>query len=232
MANLERMNCQGCGNVVEYYEGQGLFKCGSCGSIYESLGEGGTGVRAIQISGSEPSAPAQQPPPVEPSAQSPWQTPPPLAQDFQDYQQPQPGYQQPQPGYQQPQPGYQQITAPATRAPGSGKAAEFFTFRRFVTPVIIQIIFWLGVLMCIIGGIVIMTGGGSDMYGYGGDEGWRVAVGLVLLILGPLMVRIWCELLILIFRIFDELKQINYNAWYTNYNTSKLISEEKDSNKA
>ncbi|MBS3819923.1 DUF4282 domain-containing protein [bacterium] len=79
---------------------------------------------------------------------------------------------------------------------------DFLTFRKFITPVIIQIIFWIGVVGSVIGGFVAMIQQG----GIGG-----VFLGLVIIILGPIMIRIYCEILILIFRINDSLVDIRNN---------------------
>lgn len=49
MADLISLKCQGCGGNVEYYEGQGLFKCRFCGSIYESDSSSAGAVKAIKI---------------------------------------------------------------------------------------------------------------------------------------------------------------------------------------
>ena len=74
---------------------------------------------------------------------------------------------------------------------------EFLSFRKFVTPAVIQVIFWLGILGVIAGSIVQMTAGG-----------WAVLFGFISLILGSLLVRVWCELIILLFRIYDSLRGI------------------------
>ncbi len=59
-------------------------------------------------------------------------------------------------------------------------------------------------------------------------EGIAVLIGLLVMLIGPIWVRIFCELMILMFRIYDELKQINSSAWYASYYTSQLAAEEKD----
>ena len=42
-SSLKSMQCQGCGGTVEYQDGQGLFKCKYCGSVYESVSASGGG---------------------------------------------------------------------------------------------------------------------------------------------------------------------------------------------
>ena len=68
---------------------------------------------------------------------------------------------------------------------------DYLAFRRMITPVVIQIIFWLAVLGVVIGGIVAISRG-------------RTGAGLALIIFGPLGVRIYAEILIVIFRINDD----------------------------
>ena len=76
------------------------------------------------------------------------------------------------------------------------KASSFDTM---ITPVIIKIVFWIGVIGCVIGGIGMFFN----------DDG--VVGGLLCIFLGPLVVRVYCELIIVIFKIFRALKQIENN---------------------
>ena len=85
---------------------------------------------------------------------------------------------------------------------------EFLTFRKFIAPVVIQIVFWLGVVGSIILGVLmIVTGGGP----YGGGRGQAVLVGILTIVIGPIVVRLYCEIIILWFRIYDTLNAIRYN---------------------
>jgi len=84
---------------------------------------------------------------------------------------------------------------------------DFLTFRKMITPIIIQVIFWIGVVLCVLGGLGAMIAGAAAEYGGGG----QVLGGLFLLVLGPLCVRIYCELLILLFRMNDTLTEIKNN---------------------
>ncbi len=65
---------------------------------------------------------------------------------------------------------------------------EFASFKQFVTPVLIQVIFWIGVVSCVVSGIGLMF---STSF-------WA---GLVTLVIGPLFVRIWCELFLVMFQV-------------------------------
>ena len=88
---------------------------------------------------------------------------------------------------------------------------DFFTFRRMVTPIIIQIVFWVGVVGVLISGAVMffggLIGGISD-----GDVGTIFASLLgapIVTVFGLLLVRLYTELLIVIFRINDVLHDIH-----------------------
>jgi len=86
---------------------------------------------------------------------------------------------------------------------------DFLAFRRMIAPIIIQIVFWIGLVACIVGGLVMMLVGqafaGADAKGTG------VLAGLAVLLLGPLVVRVYCEILIVIFRINESLTDIRNN---------------------
>lgn len=82
---------------------------------------------------------------------------------------------------------------------------EYLSFRRMITPVIIQVIFWLGVAACVIGGLVLIVAGAGARYGGGG----QVLSGIFLLLLGPLGIRVYCELLIVFFKMLELLREIS-----------------------
>jgi len=77
--------------------------------------------------------------------------------------------------------------------------SDFMQFKKMLTPVIIQILFWLGsilsVLVCL--GLLI----------FGLEE--EKLLGLILILLGPIVVRIYGELLIVVFTINDTLTEIH-----------------------
>jgi len=94
---------------------------------------------------------------------------------------------------------------------------DFWAFRKMITPVIIQVIFWIGSLISIILGIFLIanahTPSITDYYG-NTLSSWneaRVWYGIAIIILGPLFIRIWCEMLILFFRINETLTEIKNN---------------------
>lgn len=87
------------------------------------------------------------------------------------------------------------MTAPLP-SPAASRAQEFLTFRRMLTPVIIQIVFWIGIAAIVLGVLGLFV---DDSAG----------AGLLLLIFGPVLWRVYVELLIVIFRIHSGLEQAN-----------------------
>jgi ribosomal protein S27AE len=81
---------------------------------------------------------------------------------------------------------------------GGSTFVDFLTFRRMIVPIIIQILFWIGVLVCLVFGVVSLAGGTLQ----------SVLAGLLVILIGPLVVRIYCELLIVIFRVNETLTDV------------------------
>jgi len=79
------------------------------------------------------------------------------------------------------------------------KMKDFLTFKKMITPMIIQVLFWIGVAAVVIGGFV-------SMFQYGGF--WK---GLLMVLIGPFIIRLWTELLIITFSINDSLRIIKNN---------------------
>lgn len=77
---------------------------------------------------------------------------------------------------------------------------DFIAFKIMVTPLIIQVIFWLGIAGVFAAGVFNMTRGGVG-----------VLMGIVVWIFGALYVRVLCELMIIFFRIYETLKDIRNN---------------------
>lgn len=72
---------------------------------------------------------------------------------------------------------------------------DFLTFRHMLMPLLIQILFWVGIVLSIVTGVIDLFRG-------------QIANGVSLIILGPIMVRLACELTILFFRINETLTDI------------------------
>lgn len=90
--------------------------------------------------------------------------------------------------------------------PAQPSSGDFWAFRTMITPVLIQVIFWIGVIACVVSGIAIMK---SAYNSY--RETWneaQVAVGIAWIVLGPVVVRIYCEFAIVFFRMNETLTEI------------------------
>ena len=85
--------------------------------------------------------------------------------------------------------------------------SDFWAFRTMITPFIIQIIFWIGAIVCLISGAIMVIYGATY---YQGDQSHYLWKGVLLFVLGPLGVRVYCEILIIFFRINETLTEIKY----------------------
>lgn len=74
---------------------------------------------------------------------------------------------------------------------------DFLSFRLMITPFVVQVLFWLG--------LVVVVGGGVDfiLSGFPQDQ----VLGWVMVIAGPVIWRLICELWLVIFRIYQNQMQ-------------------------
>lgn len=79
---------------------------------------------------------------------------------------------------------------------------NLFFFDDMITPKIITVIYWLLLL-----GVVI-TGIGSMFTGYAGFTFGSFLKGIFMIIFGAIGVRIWSELLIVLFKINENIQKI------------------------
>jgi len=80
---------------------------------------------------------------------------------------------------------------------------EFISFDKMITPVIIKILFYIGIVICIILGLSELIGGiaaGSISI---------IFLGLITIVIGPVLVKVYCELVMVLFKILENLKDIN-----------------------
>ncbi|GAC26338.1 hypothetical protein GMES_4065 [Paraglaciecola mesophila KMM 241] len=75
---------------------------------------------------------------------------------------------------------------------------DLFFFDSMLTPKIITVVYWLMLLAALVSGV------GTMFNSYGG--GFFAGAGI--LIAGAVGARIWCELLIVLFKIHENLKKI------------------------
>ena len=91
---------------------------------------------------------------------------------------------------------------------------KLLSFDDFVTPVIIKILYYIFAVVVIIIGLFQIFGS----FGYGG--GSLFISGLLTILLGPILVRVYFEILIVLFKIYEKLSII----------TSKLENSNPDEN--
>ena len=84
---------------------------------------------------------------------------------------------------------------------------DFLVFCRMLTPVLVQILFWLSLAACIMGGVGAMVIGLANLE----RRPELVGFGLLALVVGPFAVRVYCEWLIVLFRINETLTDIRRN---------------------
>ncbi|MBI3546659.1 MAG: DUF4282 domain-containing protein [Gammaproteobacteria bacterium] len=66
-------------------------------------------------------------------------------------------------------------------------------FDRLITPAIIHFVYWLGITVAVLAGLGSIFGGGS------------ILKGLFVIVVGPIIVRVGCEVLVVLFRINENL---------------------------
>ena len=76
---------------------------------------------------------------------------------------------------------------------------DYLTFRRMIIPVLIQVMYWIVTVVVILGGL---------NYLILGDGALERAGGLAAIIIGPLIVRLWAEVVMVVFRINGTLTEI------------------------
>jgi len=73
---------------------------------------------------------------------------------------------------------------------------DYLTFKKMITPTIIQILFWVLVAAVVIAGLIAMTQRGGFLSG------------LLMVILGPILVRVYMEIIMVMFKINEAVQTI------------------------
>lgn len=90
---------------------------------------------------------------------------------------------------------------------------DFFFFDRMIAPILIKILFWLGLVVIVISGLAMMFSGGM-MGGTGMQSGMTFGSflgGLFYIVFSGLFLRVFCEFWIVLFSINDRLREIRDN---------------------
>lgn len=97
-------------------------------------------------------------------------------------------------------------SVPGTAAAPSSPSplGDFLAFRTMLTPVLIKILFWIGIAGCVLAGLGQLVMAFSRF----GSVVWGIFSALMTLVVGPIFVRVYCELIIVLFRIYETLREI------------------------
>jgi hypothetical protein len=79
---------------------------------------------------------------------------------------------------------------------------ELFFFNAMLTPKIITFVYWLLLFFAVVSGLTTMFGG------YNGLTFGKFLTGIGIIIGGGVGARIWCELMIVLFKIHENIKKI------------------------
>ncbi|HYA37929.1 MAG TPA: DUF4282 domain-containing protein [Candidatus Methylomirabilis sp.] len=72
---------------------------------------------------------------------------------------------------------------------------NLISFDTLMTPTFIHVFYWLGIAVAVLAAVGPILGGG-------------IVKGLLIMVVGPILVRVGCEVLIVLFRINDNLAAI------------------------
>ncbi len=78
---------------------------------------------------------------------------------------------------------------------------DYLLFRKFLTPIVIELLFWVGVGLCVAEGIAMIAFSAGRL-----GNGFGIFSGILILLVGPVVVRVVCELIMAIFGIHDALR--------------------------
>lgn len=90
---------------------------------------------------------------------------------------------------------------------------KYLNFDVMITPTIIKILFWVGVAASLLGGIILFFSGLATMFSgfrgafFGGL--FTIISGVFIAVFGVLVSRIYCELIIVAFKMLEKLTSID-----------------------
>ncbi|MCB1584343.1 MAG: DUF4282 domain-containing protein [Xanthomonadales bacterium] len=82
---------------------------------------------------------------------------------------------------------------------------ELLNFKKLITPKVITFVYWLMLAGSLIAGITVMN------MGYRSITLVQFLVGIGVMVVGIVIARIWCELLIVLFKMNEALQDIRSN---------------------
>src|SRR5699024_10383042 len=82
--------------------------------------------------------------------------------------------------------------------------SSFLYFDKMFTPSIIKIVFWICADLSVLMGLLMIIQGACAYYGGRAS----IFMGLLTIVIGPFVVRIYCELLIIFFKMNETLHEV------------------------
>ena len=76
---------------------------------------------------------------------------------------------------------------------------DIFFFDSMLTPKIITLVYWLILLLVVISGVRLIVSGSGSL---------SILLGSIAILGGAVFARIWCELMIVLFKIHENLKKV------------------------
>lgn len=82
---------------------------------------------------------------------------------------------------------------------------KMLNFDTMITPIVIKVLYFINAVIVILVGLATLFTGLASRY----SSGWQVIGGLLIIVVGPFIVRISYELIIVIFKINENLQKIS-----------------------
>ncbi|MEY4946723.1 MAG: hypothetical protein RIR22_1424 [Planctomycetota bacterium] len=79
---------------------------------------------------------------------------------------------------------------------------DYLSFKRMITPKLVNIFFWIGTIISVVIGLGLFIVSLASIHSQG------ILIGFLTMLLGPLVIRIYCELMVVFFRINETLTDI------------------------
>jgi hypothetical protein len=79
--------------------------------------------------------------------------------------------------------------------------SDFFTFERLITPTVIKVVYWIGLVVIIVGGLI-------NFFWMISIDGLTALLTLVGIVIGLLFWRVFCEGIIVVFNMLARLTEI------------------------
>jgi hypothetical protein len=92
----------------------------------------------------------------------------------------------------------------SSRAATGFRLGDLLRFEKMITPTLVRLVYYVGSVLLLITGLVLVYTGATSRFA----GGMQVISGLFTIAFGPLLLRIACEQIIVLFGIYDRLGQI------------------------